>query len=61
MSLGTHHPGRADPRGRRLGGGYYGYRGSYYGPGMYGGIGLVVILLIVLLLFSGIGGWRGPW
>ena len=41
-----------------LGGGYYGYRGSYYGPGMYGGIGLVVILLIVLLLFSG---WRGPW
>ncbi len=23
-----------------LGGGYYGYRGSYYGPGMYGGIGL---------------------
>ena len=44
-----------------LGGSYYGYRGGYYGPGMYGGVGLVVILLIVLLLFSGIGGWRGPW
>ena len=44
-----------------LGLGWYGYRGGYYGPGMYGGVGLVVILLIVLLLFSGIGGWRGPW
>ena len=39
-----------------LGGGYWGYRGGYYGPNAYGGLGLVVILLIVLLLFSGI--WR---
>ena len=45
-----------------LGGGYYGYRGGYYGPGMYGGVGLVVILLIVLLLFAHAMGswcWRG--
>ena len=36
------------------GGGYYGYRGGYYGPGGFGGIGLVlVIVLVVLLLYGG--------
>ena len=37
-----------------------GYRGRYYGAGC-GGCWVGGVLLIVLLLFGGIGGWRGPW
>lgn len=34
-----------------LGGGFTGYRGGpYLGTGPYGGIGLIVILLIIVLL-----------
>jgi hypothetical protein len=36
-----------------LGGGYYGYSSGYYGRGGFGGIGLIVGVLLLVLLFGG--------
>lgn len=36
-----------------FGGGLYGYRADYYGPSAFGGIGLIVIVLVLFLAFSG--------
>ena len=44
-----------------LGGGYYGYRGGYYGPGMYGGVGLVVILPLIVRVAAVWWRWWVAW